>query len=96
MADDYLKPKWEVYEANFDDVFGEAKFLTEMGGHQNNQLLDALTTLETPVATDQMVEKVLFLDGVIYQNAMFKKLENYQDYNIMSALLLEEFVNEFV
>ena len=43
-----------------------------------------------------MVEKVLFLDGVIYQNAMFKKLENYQDYNIMSALLLEEFVNEFV
>ena len=67
-----------------------------MGGHQNNQLLDALTTLETPVATDQMVEKVLFLDGVIYQNAMFKKLENYQDYNIMSALLLEEFVNEFV
>ena len=77
-------------------IIGAAKFLTEMGGHQNNQLLDALTTLETPVATDQMVEKVLFLDGVIYQNAMFKKLENYQDYNIMSALLLEEFVNEFV
>ena len=30
MADDYLKPKWEVYEANFDDVFGEAKFLNDM------------------------------------------------------------------
>ena len=25
-------------------IIGEAKFLTEMGGHQNNQLLDALTT----------------------------------------------------
>lgn len=73
-------------------VIGEAKFLSDFGGHQNAQLNDALST----ISTDVNAIKVAILDGVCYikgQNKMYKTItEEYGDYNIMSSLLLRNFL----
>lgn len=75
-------------------VIGEAKFLTDFGGHQNAQFADAISTIESPVNTD--VIKVAILDGVLYipgNNKMYKDItQRYNDYNIMSALVLPDFL----
>lgn len=74
-------------------VIGEAKFLIDFGGHQNAQLADAMATITTP-NVDAI--KVAILDGVCYlsgQNKMYKTItENYKNENILSALLLREFL----
>ncbi len=74
-------------------VIGEAKFLTDFGGHQNAQFNDAIATIETKKVK---AIKIAILDGVLYikgQNKMHKSItELYKDYNIMSALVLREFL----
>ena len=74
-------------------VIGEAKFLTDFGGHQNAQFADAISTIKTEGVT---AVKVAILDGVLYikgKNKMYKSItEEYKDYNIMSALVLREFL----
>jgi len=74
-------------------VIGEAKFLTDFGGHQNAQFNDAIATVE---AKKVKAEKIAILDGVLYikgNNKMYKSVtETYKDYNIMSALVLREFL----
>ncbi len=74
-------------------VIGEAKFLTDFGGHQNAQFNDAISTIETKKVK---AIKIAILDGVLYikgQNKMNKSItEMYKDYNIMSALVLREFL----
>ena len=74
-------------------VIGEAKFLTDFGGHQNAQFADALSLL---TETGVEAEKIAILDGVIYitnDGKMHNTLISYaQDYNIMSALVLREFL----
>ncbi len=74
-------------------VIGEAKFLTDFGGHQNAQFNDAISTIETKKVK---AIKIAILDGVLYikgKNKMHKSItELYQDYNIMSALVLREFL----
>src|SRR5574344_86028 len=74
-------------------VIGEAKFLTDFGGHQNAQLEDAILTLTEP-NVDAI--QIAILDGVVWlksQNKMYKTVtEKYGDKNIMSALLLREFL----
>lgn len=75
-------------------VIGEAKFLTDYGGHQNAQFNDAISTLLTDGVA---AEKVAILDGVLYiskgQNRMYRSIsESYMNYNIMSALVLREFL----
>ncbi len=74
-------------------VIGEAKFLTDFGGHQNAQFNDAISTIETKKVK---AIKIAILDGVLYikgQNKMHKSItELYKDYNIMSALVLREFL----
>ncbi len=74
-------------------VIGEAKFLTDFGGHQNAQFNDAIATIK---AKNVQAIKVAILDGVLYiqgNNKMYKdiigKLKNE---NIMSALVLREFL----
>ena len=73
-------------------VIGEAKFLTDFGGHQNAQFNDAIATVES----DVRAVKIAILDGVLYingHNKMYKAItETYKDYNIMSALVLREFL----
>ncbi len=74
-------------------VIGEAKFLTDFGGHQNAQFNDAVSTIETKKVK---AIKIAILDGVLYikgGNKMHKSItELYKDYKIMSALVLREFL----
>jgi len=73
-------------------VIGEAKFLTDFGGHQNAQFNDAITTATTKV--DAIT--IAILDGVLYipgKNKMYQSVtETYKEQNIMSALVLREFL----
>lgn len=74
-------------------VIGEAKFLTDFGGHQNAQFEDAknLLTDETAAAT-----KIAILDGVLYirgRNKMHAYLSGSgAKHTILSSLLLKEFL----
>jgi len=74
-------------------VIGEAKFLTDFGGHQNAQFADAISTI-----TNTSVEAITIaiLDGVLYiktNNKMYRDITTtYSNCNIISALLLREFL----
>jgi hypothetical protein len=73
-------------------VIGEAKFLTDFGGHQNAQFSDAIETLDTQ---DVRAVKIAILDGVLYipgKNKMFRFLCEHPEYNILSTLVLCEFL----
>lgn len=91
----YNRDKGLDFVARFNRkyVIGEAKFLTDFGGHQNAQFEDALSTLT--VETNNVMN-IAILDGVLYikgNNKMYKTLtEKYSEYNIMSALVLREFL----
>ena len=91
----YHHPKGLDFLARFNGkyVIGEAKFLSDFGGHQNAQFNDAISTITTE-GVDAI--KVAILDGVLYiptRNKMYKLItEEYSDYNIMSALVLREFL----
>lgn len=78
-------------------ILGEAKFLTDFGGHQNAQLNDAVDTLKTPLrSTNFHVKKIAIIDGVAYiksNSKMYKEITNYSDDTvILSAVLLREFL----
>ena len=74
-------------------VIGEAKFLTDFGGHQNAQFEDAISTIETPNVN---AIKIAILDGVLFikgTNKMHTQLiKKCEEFDIMSALLLREFL----
>lgn len=74
-------------------VIGEAKFLTDFGGHQNAQFNDAISTVE---AEGVNAVKIAILDGVLYikgNNKMYRSISTtYAEYNILSALVLREFL----
>lgn len=74
-------------------VIGEAKFLTDMGGHQNTQFEDAIATVEEKNVN---AIQIAILDGVLFipgKSKMYKYISNpYSNYNIMSALVLREFL----
>jgi hypothetical protein len=72
---------------------GEAKFLTDFGGHQNAQLNDALATLKAPSDAIHLA----ILDGVPYvpgNSYMHKTITGsaYSSRNILSSLVLREFL----
>lgn len=74
-------------------IIGEAKFLTDFGGHQNAQFHDAMTTLTTP---NVHAIQIAVLDGVLYiksNNKLFTEItQTYSEHNIMSALVLRDFI----
>lgn len=74
-------------------VIGEAKFLSDFGGHQDAQIEDAILTLREP---DVNAIKIAILDGVVWletQNKMYRTVtEEYPNENIMSALVLRDFL----
>ena len=73
-------------------VIGEAKFLTDFGGHQNAQFADAISTITAP---DVNAIMVAILDGVVYipRGKMYNDvIEHHSDKNIMSSLVLREFL----
>ena len=92
---DYNRNKGLDFIARFNKkyIIGEAKFLTDTGGHQGAQFVDAVSTLNA--STDKAI-KISILDGVLYIKPKRKRkiftfiTEN--DYNIMSALVLREFL----
>lgn len=92
----YTRNKGLDFIARFNGkiIIGEAKFLSDFGGHQNAQLEDAMSLLDTSLPSN--VVKVAILDGVCYiqgKNKMFEILtEKYKNHNILSALLLRDFL----
>ncbi|MGX2971177.1 restriction endonuclease [Helicobacter sp. T3_23-1059] len=75
-------------------ILGEAKFLSDFGGHQNAQLNDAFALLNSQNLGENVV-KIAILDGVCYiknQGKMFETLMAHKDKNIFSALLLRDFL----
>ncbi len=73
-------------------VIGEAKFISAEGGHQNDQFLDAMTTLRVP--TSENVRTIAILDGVLYipsKRKMYRTIST-QDVPVLSALLLREYL----
>lgn len=74
-------------------VIGEAKFLSDFGGHQDAQLEDAILTLIEPNVN---AVKIAILDGVCWlksQNKMYKTItEEHGEENVMSALVLRDFL----
>jgi hypothetical protein len=91
----YTHTKGLDFVARFNGkyVIGEAKFLTDFGGHQNAQFNDAISTLR---AEGVRATKVAILDGVLYiqgNNGMHRELTTtLRDANIMSSLVLREFL----
>ncbi len=92
---DYKRDKGLDFIAKFNGkyIIGEAKFLTDFGGHQNAQFSDAISTLEAD--TDKAI-KIAILDGVLYikpkRSTKMYDFITKNDYNIMSALVLREFL----
>ena len=74
-------------------VIGEAKFITDFGGHQNAQFNDAIALFEL---SNLQAIPIAIIDGVPYiksHNKMYRQItEEYGGKNIMSALLLREFL----
>lgn len=91
----YQRNKGLDFIAKFNGkyIIGEAKFLTDFGGHQNAQFSDAISTLKSDV---EGAIKIAILDGVLYiksRNKMYREITTkYSDFNIMSALVLRDFL----
>lgn len=91
----YTRDKGLDFIAKFNGkyVIGEAKFLTDFGGHQNAQFNDAIATISV-----KNVKAILIaiLDGVLYiksRNKMHNFLLNDEnEYNILSCLVLRDFL----
>lgn len=81
-------------------IMGEAKFLTDIGGHQNAQFNDALATMRTTLGqSNYKVLLISILDGVLYirsRNQMYKRLHDdlTNDEIVLSAVLLPNFIED--
>ena len=74
-------------------IIGEAKFISDEGGHQNAQFLDAMTTIEHQ-PKQRNIECIAILDGVLYipgDKKMYKTITE-SDMPVMSSLLLRDFL----
>lgn len=79
-------------------VLGEAKFLTDFGGHQNGQFADAVSTLNFGFSSGKLnatVIPIAIMDGVLYiqnNSKMYNYLKTHDEQVILSGLLLREFL----
>ncbi|MBQ8140857.1 MAG: restriction endonuclease [Clostridia bacterium] len=96
----YNREKGLDFLARFNNkyVVGEAKFLTDSGGHQNAQFDDAVSTITAPFRSNVLnaaVIPVAIMDGVLYirgNTKMYRYLEKHDEQIIFSGLLLREFL----
>lgn len=96
----YTRDKGLDFIGKFNNTYilGEAKFLTDFGGHQNAQFEDAISTMRYEMKkTDKNVKVISILDGVLYipgKHKMFKKIteEFADDELIISAVLLRDYL----
>ena len=94
----YTRNKGVDFIARFNNkyVIGEAKFISDEGGHQNAQFNDAITTIGATAKSG--IIKIGIMDGVLYiKPQKGKGSEKYKkitetDIPIMSALVLREFL----
>ncbi|HXK82125.1 MAG TPA: restriction endonuclease [Bacteroidales bacterium] len=74
-------------------VIGEAKFLTDFGGHQNAQFNDAISTIK---AKGVKAVKIAILDAnfisSVYSKMYEEYSETYKNTHTMSVLVLREFL----
>lgn len=73
-------------------VIGEAKFLTDFGGHQQAQFDDAVALFNE---NDLDASTVAILDGVLYMprnTKMHRFLVEHPECNVLSALVLRDFL----
>lgn len=79
-------------------IIGEAKFLTDFGGHQDAQFADAISTINSNLLPNKFnaeVIKIAICDGVLYINGnskMHKHLKEHDEEIVLSSLLLREFL----
>lgn len=91
----YNKPKGLDFIGRFNGkyILGEAKFITASGGNQDKSFVDIITTLE---ADYNGAICIGVLDGIPWLTNKSKYYTDittrYQDYNIMSSLVLREFL----
>jgi hypothetical protein len=91
----YSKNKGLDFVARFNGkyVIGETKFISAIGGNQNNSFRDVITTL---TADFEGAISIGIIDGIPWlkdKSKYFKQITNeYKDLNIMSSLVLREFL----
>ncbi len=96
----YEREKGLDFLARFNGkyIVGEAKFLTDFGGHQNAQFHDAVSTITSNFHSSALNAEVIpiaIMDGVLYikgKHKLYKYLEKHKEQIIISSLLLREFV----
>lgn len=76
-------------------ILGEAKFLTDYGGTQNNQFRDAISVARI---SRNSVIGIAVLDGIVWfeSNAYMHRTIKSLNGVALSALLLEEFIKEYL
>tara|TARA_B100001564_G_C20664819_1_gene683250 strand:- start:200 stop:1000 length:801 start_codon:yes stop_codon:yes gene_type:complete len=84
-----------IARVNGKYVIGEAKWITTPGGNQDKSFQDAKAMVEDSNLHSNVIP-IMILDGVLYlasRGKLYVNLtENYKEYNIMSALVLKEFL----
>ena len=96
----YEREKGLDFLARFSNkyIVGEAKFLTDFGGHQNAQFDDAVSTITSNFHSAKLNAEVIpiaIMDGVLYikgNHKLYRYLENHEEQIIISSLLLREFL----
>lgn len=96
----YQRDKGLDFIAKFNNqyILGEAKFLTDFGGHQNAQFADAIATMRHPLKPSPYNVKIIsILDGVLYiksNNKMHKAITSQfgKEDVIISAVLLRDYL----
>lgn len=97
----YNRNKGLDFIARFNGIYviGEAKFLSDFGGHQDDQFEDAISTVHTELTgglcKGATVKKIAILDGVLYiksRNKMHKYLETHPEDIILSSLVLRDYL----
>lgn len=78
-------------------IIAEAKFLTDFGGHQNDQFEDAIATLASPIKKSSKIEvvKIAIIDGILYiqgKHKLYTFLNDNSEMTILSALVLREYL----
>lgn len=80
-------------KAGIHYVLGEAKFLTDYGGHQNAQFTDALNLLR---GKEGNAMRIAILDGVVWikdSTKMYRTVCQLEEV-VLSALFLKDFLEE--
>lgn len=97
----YTHDKWLDFIAKYNGkyIIGEAKFLTDFGGHRDAQFADAISTINSALLPNSLgaeVIKIAICDGVLYikgNNKLYRHLQTHENEIILSALLLNDFIH---